>query len=170
MVFVVDFDPESSSRTRPDQGIEKNWLSALGRLIREEVDPTAHMIIGTLSLLSNSVRTGQSLPPFLPLPKRFELTQQLLRMEPVADSAEQDGGVQILDMRNVGQYGYTEFAVLQVCGTHLRDDLVGMVRLVEGLVGVVDFSLLSGPEGRRPVVDVDSAAAVARSKGKGKLD
>ncbi|KLU92538.1 hypothetical protein MAPG_11483 [Magnaporthiopsis poae ATCC 64411] len=46
----------------------------------------------------------------------------------------------MLDPRNVEQRGYTEFAIMQVCSTLVRDDLQALVRAVERLVGVVDFS------------------------------
>ncbi|KAL8391772.1 hypothetical protein RB595_002109 [Gaeumannomyces hyphopodioides] len=58
------------------------------------------------------------------------------------DDDEDVGGnlADMLDPRNVEQRGYTEFAVMQVCSTLVRDDLQALVRAVERLVGVVDFS------------------------------
>ena len=80
---------------------------------------------------------GQSLPPYLPLPKPFELTAELIRIT----KEREGGGNGILDVDNVEQYGYAEFAVLEVCSTHLREDLEGLVHSVSSLVGVIDFSL-----------------------------
>jgi len=95
------------------------------------------MTINALTLLSNSMLNGQSLPPYLPLPKPFELTAELMRIT----KEREGGGNGILDIDNVEQYGYAEFAVLEVCSTHLREDLEGLVQSVSSLVGVVDFSL-----------------------------
>jgi hypothetical protein len=41
-----------------------------------------------------------------------------------------------------------------------------MVHLVEGLVGVVDVSLLNNPKVRRPFVQVESGAALTRRRGR----
>lgn len=206
MVYVVDYSPGLSIAEK-ENAVEKTWLHTLNDLVHE-TSPTAHMIVGALTLLSNAVATGQSLPPFLPLPKPFELTRQLLpKTSPLSPDAEvlptgsatpltrtttttdsttdlaaaaalAPGGV--LDMRHVTQYGYAEFAVLQVCATHLRDELVGMVRLVSGIVGVVDFSLLLGNDPANAGMDVPERVAVVdvdagwrerrRRKGKGKTD
>jgi hypothetical protein len=115
-------------------------MSAFTTLIAE-VLPTEHMIISALALLSNSMRSGQSLPPFIPLPKPFELTHELIRLS-VTNGGDDDAteSLGILDLRNVEQYGYAEFAVIQVCATHMRDDIDGIIRAVSELVGVVDFS------------------------------
>jgi hypothetical protein len=50
-----------------------------------------------------------------------------------------DGG-DLLNPDNMEQPGYTEFAVMQVCGTLLCGDLEQLVKCVSSLVGVVDFS------------------------------
>lgn len=119
----------------PDEDVvsENKWWRAFADLIFDAA-PTEHMVIGALTLLSNSMQSGQSLPPFLPLPKPHELTQELLRL-----SAAKGNGVGILDLRNVEQFGYAEFAVIELCETHMRDDLEGLIRDVSGLVGFVDF-------------------------------
>lgn len=62
------------------------------------------------------------------------------------------------------QYGYAEFAIIQVCGTHLRDDLEGIIHDVSSLVGVMDFSWHI--ESSDSPIDVESGNAVAKDKGK----
>ncbi|KAJ0140029.1 hypothetical protein HZ326_17085 [Fusarium oxysporum f. sp. albedinis] len=46
------------------------------------------------------------------------------------------------------QCGYAEFVAMQVCSTLVCDDLVGLVRAMRGLVGVMDFSFGAGQGGR----------------------
>lgn len=106
------------------------------------------------------MRSGQSLPPFLPLPKPFDLTQQLIRLSTEKDSS----GIGLLDMRNMEQYGYGEFAIIQVCGTYLRDDLEGLVRDVSTLVGVIDLSWRV--DSSDSSVDVEGAGDMTKDKGK----
>ncbi|KAK4178019.1 hypothetical protein QBC36DRAFT_299736 [Triangularia setosa] len=55
----------------------REWLNALARVLRT-LKPTHHSILSTLTLLSNSLLSGQSLPPFLPLPKPYEMTRRLM--------------------------------------------------------------------------------------------
>lgn len=55
------------------------WLDALGRVL-STFTLTHHAILSTLTLLSNSLLSGQSLPPFLPLPKPYELTRRLMHL------------------------------------------------------------------------------------------
>ncbi|KAF6824623.1 hypothetical protein CMUS01_10150 [Colletotrichum musicola] len=171
---------------------DRAWLRALTHVLRG-IEPTQHTILSTLTLLSNSLLSGQSLPPFMQLPRPNELTRRLLHLR-APDPSEPQGGVRrrgselehrlvtvhthtgeevrsasgarrldddeaatlseqsesaglpplgsgtILDVRNVEQHGYTEFAVLQVCSSLVCDDLEGLVRSVSSLVGVVDFS------------------------------
>lgn len=77
------------------------------------------------------------------------------------DGAGGDVGENLADMldpRNVEQRGYTEFAIMQVCSTLVRDDLQALVRAVERLVGVVDFSYR---------VDVGAGDALGRAESAG---
>ncbi|KAL7765026.1 hypothetical protein ACKLNR_002942 [Fusarium oxysporum f. sp. zingiberi] len=46
------------------------------------------------------------------------------------------------------QCGYAEFVAMQVCSTLVCDDLEGLVRVMSGLVGVMDFSFGAGQGGR----------------------
>ncbi|KAL8293847.1 hypothetical protein RB597_007639 [Gaeumannomyces tritici] len=72
----------------------------------------------------------------------------------------------MLDPRNVEQRGYTEFAVMQVCSTLVRDDLQALVRAVERLVGVVDFSYRVDTVAEDPLRSTE--AVDKRGGGKGK--
>lgn len=148
------------------------WLGALTEVL-DMLKPTHHTILSTLTLLSNSLLSGQSLPPFLPLPRPYEMTRRLMRLAQSApaapdgdgfggapirmvdsrtgwvdyqqDAPYRDGAVaDILNPRNIEQPGYAEFAVLQVCTTLVCDDLQELMKAVSGLVGVVDFNFRLG--------------------------
>ncbi|KAM7193793.1 Protein of unknown function (DUF2422) domain containing protein [Naviculisporaceae sp. PSN 640] len=58
---------------------DRAWLDALADVF-ESLSPTNHTILSTLTLLSNSLLSGQSLPPFLPLPRPYEMTRRLMRL------------------------------------------------------------------------------------------
>jgi Aromatic acid exporter family member 2 len=136
------------------------WLSTLSTVLADVV-PTQQSVISTLTLLSNSMRSGQSLPPFMSLPKPYELSRQLARL----------GGdaVDLLDAKNMEQTGYAEFAVLQVCSTLIYDDLGGLISAVTELVGVVDFSFKVEPSETNLMAD-ESGDGDQEGKGKGKID
>ncbi|KAG6365700.1 hypothetical protein INS49_007311 [Diaporthe citri] len=63
----------------PAENSDKDWMHVLGEVF-EDVSPVHNQILSTLTLLSNSLLSGQSLPPYLPLPKPYEMTRQLLSM------------------------------------------------------------------------------------------
>ncbi|KAI0099629.1 hypothetical protein GGR51DRAFT_392419 [Nemania sp. FL0031] len=142
------------------------WRDALAVLLAN-ISPTQHSIICTLTLLSNALQSGHSIPPHLKVPRPFELTRQLealgatiARKDSSASSSGSDASVKttpdnsnnhllsskaqqvrsLLDTRNMTQAGYAEFAVLQMCSLLVCDDLEGLVDSVSKLVGVVDFS------------------------------
>ncbi|KAK0719079.1 hypothetical protein B0T21DRAFT_374722 [Apiosordaria backusii] len=57
----------------------REWLSALSKVLRT-LKPAHHSILSTLTLLSNSLLSGQRLPPFLPLPRPYEMTKRLMKL------------------------------------------------------------------------------------------
>ncbi|KAL1880044.1 hypothetical protein Daus18300_001407 [Diaporthe australafricana] len=63
----------------PAESSDKAWMHVLGEVF-EDVSPVQNQILSTLTLLSNSLLSGQSLPPYLPLPKPYEMTRHLLSM------------------------------------------------------------------------------------------
>ncbi|KAK4198060.1 hypothetical protein QBC40DRAFT_96830 [Triangularia verruculosa] len=69
----------------------REWLNALAKVLRT-LRPTHHSILSTLTLLSNSLLSGQSLPPFLPLPRPYEMTKRLMRLShaPIHDENADD--------------------------------------------------------------------------------
>ncbi|KAK4119617.1 hypothetical protein N657DRAFT_684256 [Parathielavia appendiculata] len=85
----------SRSRDPSVSTTNREWMSALAEFI-DVLKPTHHTILSTLTLLSNSLLSGQSLPPFLPLPRPYEMTRQLMRLRrsalPVTNMDEDDDG------------------------------------------------------------------------------
>ncbi|KZL87235.1 hypothetical protein CI238_10868 [Colletotrichum incanum] len=215
IAYTITWKPRDRPST-PTSDSDRQWLRALNQVLAG-IERTQHTILSTLTLLSNSLLSGQSLPPFMQLPRPNELTRKLLHLrgpEPdqgiqrrgselehrlvtvhtstgsevrssarkpsIVDSPASDtstiagmselthmvsplGSGSILDVRNVEQHGYTEFAVLQVCSSLVCDDLEGLVRSISSLVGVVDFSFRVNPSDAT-LTSTDEEDA--RSKGK----
>ncbi|GAW19180.1 hypothetical protein ANO14919_086640 [Xylariales sp. No.14919] len=157
---TIDPSPKSASGNPRFEGANSRaWRDALAVLLAN-ISPTQHSIICTLTLLSNALQSGHSIPPHLNVPRPFELTRQLeaICATITGDDGNSSSGVSIksapgdntskmryeshglLDARNMTQAGYAEFAVLQVCSTLVCDDLEGLIKSVSKLVGVVDFS------------------------------
>ncbi|KAK1832231.1 hypothetical protein QBC39DRAFT_371079 [Podospora conica] len=153
--------PATATATEADED-DRAWRASLAS-VYDALQPTHHAILSTLAQLSSSLLSGHSLPPFMPLPRPYDLTRRLVwQKSPDSPSpAAPEGDVHlvdsatgredppaprtgILDPRNMHQRGYAEFSVLQVCTTLVCDDLEGLVREVSGLVGVVDFGFRFG--------------------------
>ncbi|KAL1892005.1 hypothetical protein Sste5346_007349 [Sporothrix stenoceras] len=72
--------------------VDDAWLKALSELIRS-IGPTHYTILSTLALLSNSLLSGQSLPPYIPLPRPYELTRHLLTIKKTEPASGGGDGV-----------------------------------------------------------------------------
>lgn len=91
------------------------------------------------------------------LPRPYELSRRVESMRG-----------ELLEKENASQHGYAEFAVLQVCASLVYDDIEGVVRAVEQLVGVVDFSFRV--DGSNGTVTLDDSPHDHDAEGKGKVD
>ncbi|KAI0874439.1 hypothetical protein GGS24DRAFT_346831 [Hypoxylon argillaceum] len=186
------------SGSQPSDGPEScAWRDALAVLLAN-ISPTQHSIICTLTLLSNALQSGHSIPPHLKVPRPFELTRQLeaLGATMTSDnntySSGSDASIKtalplhsnasvktqpvhsLLDTRNMTQAGYAEFAVLQMCSLLVCDDLEGLVESVSKLVGVVDFSYCVDPSSTTTSTAGSARASLLGNEsergGKGKVD
>ncbi|KAI1319723.1 hypothetical protein F5Y16DRAFT_405853 [Xylariaceae sp. FL0255] len=189
---INNLDPDDVKSSAADGRYQKAshnraWLDALN-ILMADISPTQHIVIGTLTLLSNSLASGHSLPPHLQLPRPYELTRQLEAIDAAAaeqqradshHTEDNDGNVTssssnsmkkppgLLDARNMTQAGYAEFAVLQVCSALVCDDIEGLVKTISNLVGVVDFSF------RLETTSTTSSSnmvSIEGEGGKGKVD
>ncbi|KAH8694352.1 hypothetical protein BGZ61DRAFT_493928 [Ilyonectria robusta] len=162
-------EDRAASASDADADAQDNrWWRALSEDL-PGVELTHHAVLSTLTLLSNTMLSGQSLPPFLPLPRPYEMTRRLMQLPTNSTSAESDQddhpllpcqdssgghgnpGLTTIDLRREALdhlRGYAEFAVMQVCSTLVCDDLEGLMRAVSRLVGVVDFSVRVDAGGR----------------------
>ncbi len=69
-------DPKEGRETEDDS---RGWIKALDQAL-STLQPTHHTILSTLTLLSNSLISGQSLPALIPLPRPYGLTQRLMSL------------------------------------------------------------------------------------------
>ena len=89
----------------------------------------------TLSLLAAAITHGAPLPPFIEVPKPYNLSERL-------EALDKD----ILDARHIEEPGYSAYAVMQVASSLISDDLEHLVASVSELVGEVDFSFKADNE------------------------
>jgi hypothetical protein len=99
------------------------------RSLMSTIRPTSHEITMLLALLSASVRSGAPLPPYVPKPAPFQLSERL-------ESLDHD----ILSVRHINEPGYAAFAVLQLSSRCIGMDVDILVDTVRELVGELDFS------------------------------
>ncbi|KAI0486618.1 hypothetical protein F4859DRAFT_466279 [Xylaria cf. heliscus] len=178
----------------PEEANSRAWRDALVILLKD-ISPTQDSIICTLTLLSNALQSGHSIPPHLKVPRPNELTLQLEALGEAFTSYDgansssdasiksaRDGHTSrgrheihgLLDPRNMTQAGYAEFAVLRVCSLLVCDDLDGLVESVSKLVGVVDFSYCVGSNSASTSTTGSTAVSLfgndSEGRGKGKVD
>lgn len=72
MSYILTWAPKG-----PIDESDRAWTRLLDEAI-EGVLPVHTQILSTLTLLSNALQSGQSLPPFLPLPQPYEMIHHLL--------------------------------------------------------------------------------------------
>lgn len=189
MSYILTWAPKD-----PAEESDKAWMRILGEVM-EDVSPVHTQILSTLTLLSNSLLSGQSLPPYLPLPEPYEMTRHLLRIpndqaasasaaaaaeglkphssgssssssSSYSDSVAQGQATNdvepeawnLLDVRNMEQKGYTEFAVIQVCSMLVVGELAGLIKTMGNLVGTVDFSFRVEKNGEAGDTSDDSSS------------
>ncbi|OQO12602.1 hypothetical protein B0A48_02064 [Cryoendolithus antarcticus] len=139
-----------SSADAPD--FERSAWSQDFRRLLTSVSTTANQVTSTLSLLSSSLSNGQPLPPYLELPQPFAFVQRLQKM---------DKG--ILSVKHIAEPEYSVFAVVQICGVCITNDIEILAGHVRNLVGEMDFSF----KALNPSDDsLDSEDAGTEAKGK----
>lgn len=75
MSYVLTSGPKATEDS------DTAWMRVLGEAI-DGVAPVHTQILSTLTLLSNCLLSGQSLPPYLPLPRPYEIMYHLLSIKP----------------------------------------------------------------------------------------
>ncbi|CAI6080444.1 unnamed protein product [Clonostachys chloroleuca] len=85
-------DPEAGASGADAEAQDNRWFRALSQVL-PEAEPTNHTVLAALTLLSNSMLSGQNLPPYLLLPQPYETLRRLAQL-PEDDrpaKSEQDG-------------------------------------------------------------------------------
>lgn len=140
---------------------ESEWLKAF-RQFAGDVNITSHEMTSTLCLLSASVSNSQPLPPYLRLPRPYDLGDRMAAIDP-----------EILSISHISQPCYAAFAVLEIASTLIAEEMGHMVKLVKELVGEVDFSFHIISTGSENSSSVSSTSALSEDstlgKEKGKL-
>ncbi|KAF2667026.1 hypothetical protein BT63DRAFT_427445 [Microthyrium microscopicum] len=110
-----------------DSGKISQWARSFRQLVAE-VGPTSHETIMLLTLLSGAIRDGRPLPPYMPSPSPYQLSEKLEKMDE-----------DILSIRHINEPGYAAFAVLQLAARCIVVDMETLVARVKDLVGEMDF-------------------------------
>lgn len=109
---------------------DREWLEDLSKLIGP-VNATEECLTSILCQLSAAVSTGRPLPPRLPLPEAYQLSEKLRRLDP-----------DVLSIKHMEEAGYSAFAVMEIISKMVTHNLDVLVTQIESLVGVIDFSKL----------------------------
>ena len=135
----------SNSFTEPD-GVGENagtskW-SADFRHLMGQINPTTHETVMLLTVLSSCILDGRPLPPSLPRPAPYALSQRLEQLDP-----------QILSARHVNEKGYSAFAVIQLAARCISSDLEKLLNAMEDILGTMDYSYQVLPDGESDDMD-----------------
>jgi hypothetical protein len=123
---LISYASQTFGSESPEERTE--WSNAF-RLLMTSINPISHEIVMVLTILSSAIREGRPLPPYMPQPRPFSLSQRLERLDP-----------RILSVRHINEPGYAAFAVLQLAARCIGADLENLTESVKELVGVMDFS------------------------------
>jgi hypothetical protein len=120
------------------------WSADFRRLLGQ-INPTSHESVMLLTLLSSSILDGQPLPPYLPHPAPYALSQRLEKLD-----------ASILSVKHVNEKGYAAFAVLQLAARCIGSDMDILLDSVRKVVGTMDFSWHKvDPEKEELLTEVD---------------
>src|SRR3954454_476053 len=117
---LISYASQTYSNEAPDERSE--WSKAF-RLLMNSISPISHEIVMLLTILSSAIREGRPLPPYMPRPQPFALSQRLESLDP-----------RILSVRHINEPGYAAFAVLQLAARCIGGDLENLTESVKELV------------------------------------
>lgn len=138
----------------PD-GEESQWLRDFRRLTAQS-RITSHELTSTLCLLSASMSNVQPLPPYIRVPASIDIADQLSAIDPG-----------ILSIKHIDEPCYAAFAVIEIAGILIMQEMACVLAKVKELVGEVDFSIhMVGAQAS----SADSSFEKLNNGGKGKAD
>lgn len=100
----------NSSKTSEDS--DKAWMRVLGEAV-DGVSPVQTQILSTLTLLSNCLLSGQSLPPYLPLPRPYEMMYHLLSINPPAQPNRRSSARSLVSGSSLSLAQYPSYVTLR---------------------------------------------------------
>ena len=107
---------------------ESGWLKDF-RKFAADLNLTSHQITSVFCLVSASMRNKQPLPPYLTIPTSYDLANRMENIDP-----------ELLSLQHLNEPCYAAFAVLEVAGNLITEEMRIIVKKVQDLVGEVDFS------------------------------
>jgi hypothetical protein len=134
----------ASMTYREEDSPEHSPWSDHFRELMGQIRPTSHEVVMVLTLLSGAMRDGKPLPPYLPTPPPYALSE---RLEAIDSS--------ILSIRHVNEPGYAAFAVMQLAARCIGVDVERLMKSVKELVGVLDFSIHVEPSDLAVMIDFE---------------
>ena len=118
-----------SSRTfLADNPENEEWVRDFRKFV-SQINLTSHDMTSTLCLLSAAVRNGTPIPPYLKVPHPYDLADKMEAVDP-----------ELLSTKHVSEPCYASFAVLEIASTLVTEEIRHAIKLVQDLVGEVDFS------------------------------
>jgi len=123
----------SMTYRQEDSPGHKQWSEHFRQLMTQ-IRPTSHDIVMLLTLLSGAMRDGRPLPPYLPVPPPYALSERLEAMDS-----------NILSVRHINEPAYASFSVMQLAARCIKVDVDNLLASVKELVGVLDFSIRIEP-------------------------
>ena len=115
MAYVSTSFIHDDSDTTPTDSFRAPWIADFSSLVGR-VRSTTQEVTSVLALLSASVRSGSALPPYMKVPRGYELTRWLEKLDP-----------EILAARHVQERGYSAFAVMQIASRCIGDEMAGLI-------------------------------------------
>jgi Putative ER transporter, 6TM, N-terminal/Fusaric acid resistance protein-like/Aromatic acid exporter family member 2 len=153
---LISYSSISFTEDSDDQTV---WLQDFRRFTGD-LNITSQEMTSTLCLASASVSNSQPLPPYLKLPRPFDLGVRMEAVDP-----------EIISISHISQPCYAAFAVLEIASTLIAEEMGHVVRLVKELVGEVDFSFhIISTSSESSSISSTTALSDGSSDGKGKKE
>lgn len=106
------------------------WLSDLSKLIGP-MSRSEEKITSILFTLSAAVSTGGALPPTIETPKPYQLSENLMSLDP-----------DVLHIKHMQELGFSAYAVMDIISTMIAYRIIDLMKTTEKLVGVARFEFV----------------------------
>jgi hypothetical protein len=106
------------------------WLSDLSKLIGP-MSRSEEKITSILFTLSAAVSTGSTLPPTIETPKPYQLSENLIGLDP-----------EVLHIKNIQELGFSAYTAIEIISTMLTYRIIDLIKTTEKLVRVARFEFV----------------------------